>query len=101
MKKKVSKALFLFAVIFAVSFSASAQIYVKVRPVFPRVEVRPAQPSPSHVWIDEEWQPRGHSYRYTGGHWAQPPHRGYIRTAGHWRHSNRGDVWVQGTWRRR
>ena len=34
MKKKLSKLMFLVAVIFAVSFSASAQIYVKLRHLY-------------------------------------------------------------------
>jgi WXXGXW repeat (2 copies) len=101
MKKKLIKSLFFLVIIFTVSFSASAQIYVKIRPVVPVVTVRPPQPSRNHVWIDEEWEPRGHGYKYSGGHWANPPHRGYTRRSGHWQHSRRGDVWVQGSWRRR
>jgi WXXGXW repeat (2 copies) len=99
MQKNLIKLLLSVVILFTVSFSASSQIYVKVRPVVP-VTVRPPQPSPAHVWIDEEWEPRGKDYRYAGGHWATPPHRGYHRTPGRWRHSNHGDVWIQGSWRR-
>ena len=100
MKKKLIKLLFLFVILFTVSFSAPAQIYVKIRPTFP-VVVRSAPPSRTHVWINEEWEPRGNSYRYSGGHWERPPQRGYIRRPGHWRHSSRGDVWIRGSWGRR
>ena len=100
MKEKSSKLLFLFAILFTVTFSAAAQIYVKIRPSFP-VVVRTQQPSHSHIWIEEDWQPHGRDYRYTGGYWATPPHRGYYRRPGHWQHSKRGDVWIQGSWSKR
>jgi len=99
MKNKLIRLLLAVIVIFAVSFSASAQVYVKIRPTF-RVVQRPPQPSPNHVWIDEDWQPRGRNYRYSGGHWARPPHQGYQRNPGHWKNTRRGNVWIQGTWRR-
>jgi len=101
MKKHLSKVAVLAVIILAVSFSASAQIYVKVRPVVP-VVVRPAPPSPVHVWIDEEWEPRGGTYVYVGGHWAAPPHPGYVWVPGHWRrHDVYGEAWVPGHWRAR
>lgn len=101
MKKKFIKWLFIIAILFSVSFSASAQIYVKIRPSAP-VIVRPAQPSRNHVWIDEEWEPDGASYKYSGGHWEAPPHPGYIWRQGHWRRNGRhGETWVHGGWRRR
>lgn len=85
----------------AISFSASAQIYVKVRPVAP-VVVRTAAPSPAHIWIGEEWEPRGGTYVYVGGHWAAPPHPGWAWVPGHWkRHDRRGEVWVRGHWKKR
>jgi hypothetical protein len=99
MKKKSIKLLLLFIVLFTVSFSASSQVYVKIRPVVPIV-VRPAQPSRDQVWINEEWEPNGGEYRYVGGHWASPPHQGYRRRSGHWQHSRHGEMWVQGGWRR-
>lgn len=100
MKKNLVKLMFLVVILFTVSLSASAQIYVKIRPVVP-VMVRPPQPSHQHIWIDEEWEPNAGQYRYAGGHWALPPHRGYIRRPGHWKRSNQGQVWIRGSWRRR
>ena len=97
MKNKLSKLFFLAALFFAVSLSASAQIYIKIRPPVP-VIVRPPQPSPVYVWVNEEWEPSGSSYRYTGGHWVSPPQHGYYHRPGHWRSSNRGLVWVKGNW---
>jgi hypothetical protein len=101
MQKLLSRIALLSAVVLAFSFSASSQIYVRVRPVAP-VIVRPAPPSPAHVWIGEEWEPRGGSYAYVGGHWAVPPRRGYVWVPGGWRrHGRDGEMWTRGHWRRR
>jgi len=82
------------------ALSAQAQIYVNVRPVMPHY-VRVEAPSPRHVWIDEEWEPRGGSYVFVGGHWAMPPRPGLFWVPGHWRETPRGHMWVAGHWRRR
>ena len=101
MKSKVVKlALFVIILVAAGSFSASAQVYVSVRPSWHAV-ARPAAPSRNHVWIDEEWENRGGHYVATGGHWALPPHPGWIYAGGHWAHERRGDYWVAGHWRKR
>ena len=101
MKKKLIRLFFLSAILFTLSFSASAQVYVKIRPPAP-VILRTAQPSPAHVWIDEEWQPDGRGYRYVGGHWVTPPQPGYIRKEGYWRHRpHLGEEWVPGSWVRK
>ena len=101
MQKNLSKIVLFTALIMAVSFSASAQIFVKIRPTH-TVVVRTAPPSPAHVWIDEEWAPRGNTYVYTGGYWAVPPHPGYFWVPGRWvRHGYDGERWVPGRWRRR
>jgi hypothetical protein len=98
MKKNLIKFLFLSVIIFTISFSASAQVYVKIRPAAP-VVVRSAQPDKSQVWIDEQWEPNGSTYRYAGGHWASPPHPGYRWKQGHWRrHHKDGEEWVSGSW---
>jgi hypothetical protein len=101
MQKNLSKIVLFTAIIMAVSFSASAQIFVKIRPTH-TVVVRSAPPSPAHVWIDEEWTPRGNTYVYTGGYWAVPPHPGYFWVPGHWAaRRGYGERWVPGHWRRR
>jgi hypothetical protein len=100
MKKNVFRLLLLFIIVFFGSFYATAQVYVRIRPIAP-VVVRTAQPSHEHVWIDEEWEPNGNGYRYTGGHWERPPHPGYHWRSGHWRrHHEDGERWVAGGWRR-
>src|ERR1700743_3292361 len=101
MKSKVVKLAFLVMVIFAAgTTAASAQIYVSVRPAWHPV-ARPVAPSRNHVWIDEEWENRGGHYVAVGGHWAAPPHPGYVWIPGHWAHERRGDYWIAGRWARR
>ncbi|HEY4208736.1 MAG TPA: hypothetical protein VGM31_18040 [Puia sp.] len=80
--------------------SASAQVYVTVRPSW-RTVARPAAPSPAHVWIDEDWVFRDGRYVAVGGHWASPPHRGWMWVPGRWVHARRGWQWMPGRWRRR
>jgi hypothetical protein len=101
MKKKLNRLLILMVILFSVSAAASAQVYVRVHPVAPVVVVRPPQPSPEHVWVDDEWEPTGETYVYTGGHWDRPPHPHYRYHHGYWGHyGNRGDRWHHGRWRR-
>src|SRR3569833_491079 len=80
------------------AYNSSAQIYVRVRPDRPHYE-RVARPGPRHVRVDEEWEPRGGTYNFTGGHWVEPPRPHARWVAGRWRHSHHGYVWVSGRWR--
>ena len=101
MKRYVVKLAFLVIILVAVgSMSASAQVYVTVRPEFHRV-VRPAAPSRTHVWIDEDWEYRDGHYVEVGGHWAAPPHPGWVWVPGRWAHARRGYQLIPGRWRRR
>jgi hypothetical protein len=99
MKKIWTKLALLAILVTGVSLGASAQIYVTVHPR-PPVIIRTERPSPAHVWIDEEWEPRGGTYVYAGGHWAAPPHPGWAWAPGHWRRGPRGEYWVGGHWRK-
>jgi len=102
-KKLLTKMAFLAALVVAAtlgfSSSASAQVYVSVRPVFAEPH-RPPPPSRTHIWIGEEWENRGGHYVAVGGHWAAPPHPGWAYVPGHWAHERRGDYWIAGRWRR-
>jgi len=99
MKKILFKAMLVLAVAFGTSYTASAQIYVTVRPKAP-VVVQTARPGPTHVWIDEEWREEGNGYVYAGGHWEVPPHPGERWIPGHWAHHDRGEYWIRGHWSR-
>jgi hypothetical protein len=80
------------------AYTSMAQIEVKVRPERPHY-VRTERPGPHHVWIDEEWEPRGNSYVFTGGRWAEPPHAHARWTPGHWKDTPRGHMWKPGHWK--
>ncbi|MBS1606625.1 MAG: YXWGXW repeat-containing protein [Bacteroidetes bacterium] len=82
------------------SFSAAAQVYVTVRPAWHRVERRPAGVR-GNVWIEEDWAYRDGRYVAVGGHWATPPHPGWVWIPGRWVHERRGWQWIPGRWRRR
>jgi hypothetical protein len=62
-----------------------------------QVEVRPAPPDPTYVWIGGVWEWRG-SWVWIGGHWDRP-HPGRIWARGHWEHGQRGYVWIGAGWR--
>ena len=99
MKKNQIRLLLLFIFIISGSYSASAQIIVGVRPP-PPIIVRPPRPSRAHVWINEDWEPKGKEYKYAAGHWANPPHPGQRWKKGRWKKNHGGNVWVGGGWRR-
>lgn len=104
MKSKLVKLAFLVMLMMgagAIANTASAQVYVSVRPVWHPV-ARPVAPSPRHVWIDEDWEERDGRYVAIGGHWMLPPHPGWVWIPGHWkRERRRGEWWVRGHWARR
>ncbi len=96
--QKAKKILFALAITMSSGIaSASAQIYVNLRPSLP-VYIRTEAPSPRHVWVGEEWRERDGRYEWNGGHWVEPPHEGDRYNQGYWRHSSRGDRWQEGHW---
>ena len=97
--KSIRKGLLMLAVVLTCgAYTSMAQIYVKIRPNRPHYE-RVVAPSPRHVWIDEEWEPRGNDYVFVGGRWAEPPREHQRWVPGHWRSTPRGDMWIAGHWR--
>ncbi len=97
--RNIKRTLLVLAIALTTSaYTSNAQIVVNVRPERPHVE-RIAAPSPRHVWIDEEWEPRGGAYVFVGGHWAEPPHPRAAWVPGHWVQKPRGWVWKPGHWR--
>ena len=98
---KIKRVLFILAIALVSSaYSSSAQIVVRVRPDRPHYE-RPVAPGPRHVWIDEDWTPRGNTYVFNGGRWAEPPHERAHWVPGHWKETPNGYVWREGHWSRR
>ncbi len=98
MKKYISKIIMMIAVAISFSAVANAQLRVRIRPEV-NVQVRPAQPSPRHVWVGGEWNSDGGRYNYKEGYWSERSERHNRYAEGHWNHSRRGYVWVPGRWR--
>ena len=100
MKKYVLAVVILLGVFTGISQSTQAQVhfYVNVRPTAP-VIVRPAPPSPRHIWVEDEWTYRNGAYVRVPGYWAAPPRGRRAWVAGHWEHERRGHYWVAGHWR--
>ncbi len=76
--KKVWKGVLILALTLTCGVVSSyAQIFVKVRPSLPRVE-RIESPGRGYIWINEEWQPRGNDYEFSGraARWVMPPQEG-------------------------
>ncbi|RYY21407.1 MAG: hypothetical protein EOO04_18275 [Chitinophagaceae bacterium] len=99
MKRKFTRFLLLSAMIFGISWSAGAQVFVRVRPAVPHVRMHPVAPSPRHIWIEGNWVVRGRQYVWHDGYWVVPK-RGHRWSKGHWQHTRRGYVWVPGRWER-
>ena len=80
--------------------AVAQEIIITERPVRPHYE-HVAAPSPRHVWIEEEWEPRGGRYVFAGGHWTEPPRPEMVWVPGFWERGPRGEVWVRGHWEER
>ena len=77
---------------------AQVHIYVHAQPVAP-VIVRPAPPTPDHIWVEHEWIVRNGEYVHVPGYWAVPPRERARWVPGHWkRHHRHGYYWMPGHW---
>jgi hypothetical protein len=70
---------------------------VVVAPPPPIVEVRPAAPSPQHVWINGYWHWNGSRHVWVGGRWSAP-RAGMRWEPDHWVHDGRIYKRVPGRW---
>ncbi len=100
MKQYANRALMMFVLLMSLSFAASSQIVVRVRPAQPVLRPRPVAPSPRHIWVDGGWAYRGNGYVWTDGYWVVP-RPGAVWVPGSWRHRRGGWAWIPGHWRRR
>ena len=91
--------LLIVSVLFSI-FTIQAQVVVTIRPALPRYE-RVVAPSPRHVWVEEEWEPRNGGYVFVGGHWMEPPYERAFWVPGRWVEHRRGWFWKPGHWKRR
>jgi hypothetical protein len=98
MKKTILKFAAIVLIAGFTTIAASAQhFYVKVRPTA-RVVVRPAAPSPKHVWVGSEWSWSNGHYVEVPGHWIVPPHGMRTWVPGHWNNTRSGSEWIGGHW---
>lgn len=94
------KSLLVLGLLFGSVVYTNAQVFVRVRPAAPRIEVaRPVAPSPRHVWVTENWVPTGQNYRWQGGYYVAPPRPRAVWIPGQWIARRRGYVWMPGYWR--
>jgi len=64
----------------------------------PQVEVIPAAPDPTFIWVGGSWEWRGR-WVWLGGHWGPRPHPGAVWVRGGWVHRGHGRVWIGAHWR--
>lgn len=88
----------LFVGLFFISCGATA-VAVRTRPQAP-VYVRPVAPSPTHIWVGDNWTWRNNHYVYQPGYWVAPRQK-QVYINGYWRNDRRGAYWVPGHWQRR
>ena len=96
--QSLTMSLALVSVVAAVPATAQAAVLrVVVAPPAARYEVRPAAPSPRHVWTGGYWAWRGGKHVWEPGRWvAERP--GHVWVDPHW--ANEGGQWVftEGRW---
>ena len=63
------------------------------------IEVRPAAPHASAVWIDGHWVYTKKGWTWSKGNWAQGNKPGLQYVPGHWDKRGRKHVWVPGHWK--
>lgn len=61
------------------------------------VYLRPAAPSPEHVWISGDWIWAGSGYHWREGHWERR-REGRSWHEGHWQNTQHGWKWMAGHW---
>ena len=100
--KKAFSFLFLFTALLSIAPPVQAQVIVKVRPMAPKVAVRPVMPGRGLVWIEPEWcwNKRLKTYEWREGRWVKPRHRA-VWISGHWAELPGGYRWEPGYWGRR
>ena len=77
---------------------ASSEVYVRIRPPAPIVEVRHAPPHHGYVWREGYHHWDGHRYVWIRGRWVRPPYAHAVWTSGRWAPAHRGWHWVPGHW---
>jgi len=77
--------------------SPTPEVSVRQPPPPPRAEVRPPQPSPTHVWIPGYWI-WDNGWVWIQGRWERPPERAVTWVPGQWVQRSGVWVWRSGYW---
>jgi hypothetical protein len=99
-KQLIRNALAAVLISLVAGIASAASVVVTIRPPAPRVEVRSASPSASHVWVAGHWKWNGKRWLWVDGSWKRKPAPGSRWVAGHWKRHHGGWLWVPGHWRR-
>jgi hypothetical protein len=67
-------------------------------PENPDDALRPAAPSPAHVWVPGHWRAGRARNEWVPGRWLAPEGRGSIWVSGHWSERDGRRIWVDGHW---
>jgi hypothetical protein len=75
--------------------------YVKIKPNRSNVVfIKPACPTPNHVWIDGNWvwNDQINDYIWIEGSWVIPQPN-LVWVSGHWKSTKYGWQWIPGHWK--
>ena len=93
------RGLIAFAFVTALTFTASADVVVRVAPPRPLVEHRVPPPGRGYVWTPGYHRWDGRAYVWTPGAWVVAPHPHAHWVPAHWVHRHHEWVFVEGHWR--
>jgi len=80
--------------------TVSTVVIAPDQPPVPRVEVRPAPPGPSVVWVGGNWRwaPAEKNFVWVPGRYVEPPRAQAAWVPGRWMHRPDGWVFEDGRW---
>ena len=78
---------------------APVEVVVNAAPPAVRVEVTPARPSATHVWVSGFWTWGGGAYVWTPGVWMLPPEPACVWVAPRYEERSGVHVYISGYWR--
>jgi hypothetical protein len=79
------------------SVSVTPIYRIRTPPPAMRVDVRPAQPSPNHVWINGYWRWTNNQHVWSPGRWEMG-RPGHVWIDSHWVHENGQWAFYDGRW---
>jgi hypothetical protein len=74
------------------------RVFTSEVPPPPPVEVIPAAPGPTFIWIGGWWAWNGGRWHWERGRWAKPPHPGAIWVPHNYAYHGGRHTWTRGGW---